>query len=487
MTLADVFGGSAGGGAVDVDALEVDELIAYSKALEAERRRGEAEQARVMASIDRREVFRADGHSDVRGWYRATHRWSATEANTLRKLSRLGVAAPGVLDELAGGRLGRCQAAVLAKAYANPRVADALLETLDELFEHAANMQAWEFERVVDMWSKLVDGDGSFDDRERARDSRAATLGESDHTFVLRLFGPAVDGEHLRKRLQRYIDAEWKLDWARCVAEHGDDACPAKMARTGEQRRYDAFLRMIYDPNPPPAEPAEPVAEPDAEVADEPVDDIEVEVEVEVVDDVGGDEPAEPTVDESTTCSCGGKRRGWPESVTNLMIDIATFEHILDRLLRRTGDPPGGLLAGDGRPIPRPDDLRRWCSQTTDGRFIPPEDLVIEAILGRVRMVVTDERGVVLHMGRKRRLFTGALRDAIMLALTRCNHPGCLTRGSHSQADHIQPHSHGGPTDVNNGGIKCTTHNLLAYRLGFTTILDEHGYWHTYRPDGTEI
>ena len=102
-------------------------------------------------------------------------------------------------------------------------------------------------------------------------------------------------------------------------------------------------------------------------------------------------------------------------------------------------------------------------------------------------MVITDERGVVLHMGHKQRLFTGALREAIMLALTHCNHPGCLTRGSHSQADHTQPHSHGGPTNVNNGGIKCWTHNPIAYRLGFTTVLDEHGYWHTYRPDGTEI
>lgn len=144
MSLAGVFGGSAGG-AVDLDALDDDELIAYSKAIEANRRRDDAEQARVMASLDRREVFRADGHSDVRGWYRATHRWSATEANAMRMLSRLGVAAPEVLDELSDGRLGCSQAAVLARAYANPRVADALLDTLDGLFEHAGNMQAWEF------------------------------------------------------------------------------------------------------------------------------------------------------------------------------------------------------------------------------------------------------------------------------------------------------------------------------------------------------
>ena len=184
----------------------------------------------------------------------------------MRRLSKLGVAAPAVLDELADGRLGRCQAGVLAKAYANPRVSAELLEVLDELFEHAAHMPAWEFEELVERWSKLVDADGSFDAGERARDERSARLGESDHAFVLRLLGPAVDGEHLRTRLQHYVDAEWQLDWARCVAEHGDAACPAKMARTGEQRRYDAFLRMIFDPNPPANPVTAPADEVDAEI-----------------------------------------------------------------------------------------------------------------------------------------------------------------------------------------------------------------------------
>lgn len=98
------------------------------------------------------------------------------------------------------------------------------------------------------------------------------------------------------------------------------------------------------------------------------------------------------------------------------MIDLATFERTVERLLRPPGDPPGRLLTGDGQPIDRPDDLRRWLSQTTDGRYLPPEDIVIEAIFGRVRLVVTDERGAVLHMGHTQRLYVGALRQAVMLA-----------------------------------------------------------------------
>ena len=85
------------------------------------------------------------------------------------RLSRLGVAAPQVLDELAAGRIGVFQAGVLAKAYANLRVRDQLLGVLDGLLVHAANMPAHDFATVVDTWVKLVDADGSFDDRERAR------------------------------------------------------------------------------------------------------------------------------------------------------------------------------------------------------------------------------------------------------------------------------------------------------------------------------
>lgn len=47
---------------------------------------------------------------------------------------------------------------------------------------------------------------------------------------------------------------------------------------------------------------------------------------------------------------------------------------------------------------------------------IPVADAVAAVLIGRIRVVITDQRGVVLHMGRTRRLFTGKLREAVMLA-----------------------------------------------------------------------
>ena len=82
-----------------------------------------------------------------------------------------------MLDELAAGRIGVFQAGVLAKAFANLRVRDELLGVVDGLLVHAANMPAHDFATVVDTWVRLVDADGSFDDRERAKDTRSAIVG----------------------------------------------------------------------------------------------------------------------------------------------------------------------------------------------------------------------------------------------------------------------------------------------------------------------
>ena len=241
------------------------------------------------------------------------------------------------------------------------------------------------------------------------------------------------------------------------------------MARTAPQRRYDAFMRMVRD----------------------------------AIGVISGQVA--------------------PETLVNLMIDIATFQRIVDHLFGPTADDTGptdphtgqplphddhvdgtddrddshdepagpaetlaGLFAGVG-PLARPDDLRRWCSHTTDGRFIPPIDIVLEALQGQIRLVITDERGVVLHMGHRKRLFTGALRQAVMLAATRCTHPGCDVASGDSQADHLTPHSTGGITAITNGGPGCGTHNRWRYVNRATTSLDTNGYWHTHRANGTEI
>ena len=53
----------------------------------------------------------------------------------------------------------------------------------------------------------------------------------------------------------------------------------------------------------------------------------------------------------------------------------------------------------------------RRCS-TLSGKPIDPHDALGAALIGHVRRVVFDSRGVVVDMGRTSRLFTGTARQA---------------------------------------------------------------------------
>ena len=86
MTAAAVLEGFAGSRTVDVDvdvdvaSMSDDELVAWSRLVEADNRRAAGRQAKALREIEQRQVFRFDGHRDVRAWARATHRWSNAEA-----------------------------------------------------------------------------------------------------------------------------------------------------------------------------------------------------------------------------------------------------------------------------------------------------------------------------------------------------------------------------------------------------------------------
>jgi hypothetical protein len=113
--------------------------------------------------------------------------------------------------------------------------------------------------------------------------------------------------------------------------------------------------------------------------------------------------------------------------------------------------------------------------------------MLAAALIGHIRRVVFDTAGVVIDLGRRKRLFTGGARDAVFLADRWCIWPGCDLRSGRCQTDHTQPWAtSNGPTSPNNGGPACARHNRWKQH-GYRTQRDPTGNWHTYRPDGTEI
>ncbi|HEY7627102.1 MAG TPA: HNH endonuclease signature motif containing protein, partial [Ilumatobacteraceae bacterium] len=158
----------------------------------------------------------------------------------------------------------------------------------------------------------------------------------------------------------------------------------------------------------------------------------------------------------------------------NVIVDLPTFEHHLNRAAGIDVVPLDPATVHDRR-----------C-ETDTGHQLDPGDVLAAALIGRVRRVVLDSAGVVVDLGRKSRLFTGAARDAVRLGDRWCSWPGCGLRSGRCQTDHSQPWSEDGQTRPDNGGPECGHHNRFKQH-GYKTWRDPTGHWHIQRPDGTEI
>jgi Domain of unknown function (DUF222) len=80
---------------------------------------------------------------------------------------------------------------------------------------------------------------------------------------------------------------------------------------------------------------------------------------------------------------------------------------------------------------------------------------IIPAVLGG--------EGQVLDLGRSRRLFTGAVRRALVLRDGGCAFPACDRPARWCDGHHIVPAFDGGPTCVDNGVLVCGFHHRLLH------------------------
>jgi hypothetical protein len=83
---------------------------------------------------------------------------------------------------------------------------------------------------------------------------------------------------------------------------------------------------------------------------------------------------------------------------------------------------------------------------------------------------VLDSHGCPLDVGRTKRLFTGAVRRAVVLRDHGCAFPGCDRPATWCQVHHIVPWWRGGATALWNGVLLCTHHHRLV----------EHGEWEVH-------
>ena len=163
-----------------------------------------------------------------------------------------------------------------------------------------------------------------------------------------------------------------------------------------------------------------------------------------------------------------------PNPLVNLVMDTRTCDEIID-------DAVTGI-----RPAPDLTDIASRRCHTSDGVRIPDADALAAMLQGHIRRLVVNDQGVTIDLGRRKRLFTGNARDAVMLRSVRCVWAGCNMPASKCEADHTTPWAHNGETNADSGAPGCDHHNRWKTK-GFTTHTDDRGRWNTLRPDGTNI
>jgi hypothetical protein len=98
------------------------------------------------------------------------------------------------------------------------------------------------------------------------------------------------------------------------------------------------------------------------------------------------------------------------------------------------------------------------------GERLSPEAVRRIACDSRLLPGVMDGSGLILDLGRERRLWTGAARKAILLRDRGCVFPGCDRPPRWTDIHHVTQWQHGGGTDRDNGVAFCGHHHRVIHQ-----------------------
>ena len=400
--------------------------------VEREIRRLKAVQAAMINEVHVSGSFQFDGHRSVTNWVQAvTNQTHGTALGDVRVAAMLR-SCPVFAAALAAGELGADQIRLLARLWANPRVRALLPDWSQELLGHALRLDAQGFRVACQRWLAHADPDGAHHDHEMSRENRRVTTATIGFGQITTIEGDALTGEIMNEIRQAHAHAEFLDDVAERAARYGDQAEQYPLRRTAAQRMYDAMVAIHNK-----------AAGITSSLRREPLVNIVV-----------------------SQSDCEDAIR----TVLGTGVDLGDIGDISD------------IATASGTTSRR----MRFC-QTVSGAYVDPFDLVAALLIGSVRRVVVDSLGRVLDLGRRRRLFRGAVREAVLLLDNRCTKPGCGLHMADIQIDHLAEwfRTRDG-TNPFNGGPACGHDNRVKHSLGHTVVLDENG-WHHYRADGTEI
>ncbi|MGK0275976.1 MAG: hypothetical protein ACI9N0_002363 [Ilumatobacter sp.] len=416
-------------------------LIERLRTNELDNRRIAAEQAAITREVERRGLFRDDGHRSVKAFLRANLNWSNTQATNTIKVAALLDTVTGTGNALLNGHIGVAQANELGRLRANPRVGDQLTNTgptntgdtgdtadaANTLLDAAEQLKYEDFRIVGLRWETLADTNGAEQRAANNVEHRAATVIDAGGELFMRASGgTALNTAELVAIFDAFVDHEFRLDCDTREATYGPNAPTSLLERTDKQRRRDALQNIFRA---------------------------------------------------AQTAADAGLTIGPIPTIVNIIASRYDTEHAL---------AAAGLTPTPTDLAPPPLTQRR--KETTSGSPISNDELVRSLIHGRVRSIITDNTGMPINYGRTRRLFTGPIRAMAKLLGHHCSHPGCNIPTERCQIDHLNEFANGtGQTSLTNAGLECPNHNRYKHHSKLTRTRITTDHIETTRANGTHM
>lgn len=372
----------------------------------AHRQQIEAELLIALAEAERSGVLTA-------GRFRSTAAWLAGHTRQPQAQCRADVV-DGVLlfDEVpelgqafTAGVINRSHVGCFGRLWRKPTLRTAFRRDVAVLIGFASF--PWpQFQMLVRAWAEAAEPADTADQAEEAFEQRSLAVahGLGGVSFV-EMRTPTALWAQIEDILTAAADELFEQDWAELRARLGDEATTDQLPRTQQQRLHDALVMTLR-------------------------------------------------------AGAGGQDPGVAPQV-NVVIDYETLKNEAMRAASHPGAASPGVepdraepdWVRDGDEIARR--ARAYRSESLSGTPINPADVLTYAIAGRLRVFVTNVATRSVEVSRVARLFTGSLRDAIILRDRHCATPGCGVAAVRSEIDHITPYAHGGPTSLANGEALC--------------------------------
>ena len=127
---------------------------------------------------------------------------------------------------------------------------------------------------------------------------------------------------------------------------------------------------------------------------------------------------------------------------------------------------PASGVAGDANPRTLPPG--RLPQAPGGPAFIHPSGVARIGCDAQLTALLLDEHGVIVDLGRTRRLFSPQQRQLLALRDRGCRFPGCDRPPAHTDAHHLVPWLDGGTTDLPNALLLCRHHHRAVHEGRWT-------------------